>query len=71
MHMIADGVQTFAQAIALQELGCGFAQGHFLSRPLTAEEFERFAPRQGGIMCDAQGAMAFAHRWSDTMVLSN
>ena len=70
MCMVADGVETFAQAVALQELGCGFAQGHFLARPLTAEEFERFVPRQGGIMWAAQGAMAFAHRWSDTMVLT-
>jgi predicted signal transduction protein with EAL and GGDEF domain len=70
MYMVADGVETFAQAAALLELGCGFAQGNFLSRPLTAEEFERFAPRDGGIRCEAQGAMAFAHRWSDSMVLS-
>jgi diguanylate cyclase (GGDEF)-like protein len=71
MCMVADGVETVAQAVALQKLGCGFAQGHFLARPLTAEEFERFAPRYGGIMCEAQGAMAFAHSWSDTIVLSS
>jgi diguanylate cyclase (GGDEF)-like protein/PAS domain S-box-containing protein len=67
--MVADGVETFAQAVALQELGCGYAQGHFLARPLSAEEFEEFAPRHSGITCEAQGAMSFSHRWSDTMVL--
>lgn len=67
--MVADGVETFAQAVALQELGCGYAQGQFLARPLSAEEFEQFAPRHSGITCEAQGAMAFSHRWSDTMVL--
>jgi diguanylate cyclase (GGDEF)-like protein/PAS domain S-box-containing protein len=71
VSMVADGVETFAQAAALQKLGCGFAQGHFLARPLSAAEFEQFAPRHGGIMCEAQGAMAFAHRWSDTMVLTS
>jgi diguanylate cyclase (GGDEF)-like protein/PAS domain S-box-containing protein len=69
--MVADGVDTFAQAVALQELGCGYAQGHFLAGPLTADEFEQFAPHHGGITCATQGAMAFAHRWSDTMVLQS
>lgn len=67
--MVADGVETFAQAAALQKLGCGYAQGHFLASPLTAEEFERFAPRQGGITREAQGAMAFSDHWSDSLVL--
>lgn len=67
--MVAEGVETFAQAAALQKLGCSYAQGHFLASPLTAEEFERFVPRHGGITCQAQGAMAFSNHWSRTMVL--
>lgn len=72
MRMVAEGVQTFPQAVALQKLGCGFAQGRFLAPPLTADEFEQFAPcHGGGITRETQGAMTFAHRWSDTMVLCN
>jgi predicted signal transduction protein with EAL and GGDEF domain len=38
--VIAEGVETAAQLAHLRKLGCGFAQGYLLSRPLPAEVAE-------------------------------
>jgi EAL domain-containing protein (putative c-di-GMP-specific phosphodiesterase class I) len=38
--VIAEGVETGKQVELLKELGCGFVQGYFFSRPLHASEFE-------------------------------
>ncbi len=35
---VAEGVETPAQLAALREMGCDFAQGNLLSRPLESEE---------------------------------
>lgn len=40
MSVIAEGVETAAQADALLRLGCHQAQGYHFYRPLTAEDFE-------------------------------
>jgi EAL domain-containing protein (putative c-di-GMP-specific phosphodiesterase class I) len=36
MKVIAEGVETSAQAKQLQSLGCEFAQGYFFSKPIEA-----------------------------------
>jgi diguanylate cyclase (GGDEF)-like protein/PAS domain S-box-containing protein len=41
MEVVAEGVETPAQVAQLRELGAGFAQGFFFSRPIDAEAFER------------------------------
>jgi diguanylate cyclase (GGDEF)-like protein len=38
-ELVAEGVETAAQAQALQERGCPIAQGFYFSAPLPAEEF--------------------------------
>lgn len=37
LAVIAEGVETQAQLTALQLLGCPYAQGYFISRPVTGE----------------------------------
>ena len=37
LRVVAEGVETLAQLSKLCELGCDYAQGYLLSRPLPAE----------------------------------
>ena len=40
--VIADGVETEEQYLALKELGCAIIQGYYFSKPVPAGEFEKF-----------------------------
>ena len=40
--MIAEGVETEEQMLALKKLGCEIVQGYYFSKPVPAEEFTRF-----------------------------
>jgi len=40
LKVIAEGVETQAEWIRLQELGCDAAQGYYITRPLPVDEFE-------------------------------
>ena len=40
--VIAEGVETEEQYLALKELGCTIIQGYYFSKPIPAEEFEKF-----------------------------
>jgi sensor c-di-GMP phosphodiesterase-like protein len=37
-EVIAEGVETAEQGIALMQLGCELAQGYFISRPMPAQD---------------------------------
>jgi len=39
LRVIAEGVETEAQMTYLKELGCDWAQGYYLSRPLSWDDF--------------------------------
>ena len=41
MEVVAEGVETAAQAEVLRALGCDQVQGYLLARPMPAAEFER------------------------------
>ncbi len=49
-QVYAEGIETSTQLALLQELGCEFGQGFFLSRPVNAE-------RAGGILAANDGGM--------------
>ena len=40
--VIAEGVETEQQMLALKEMGCDYVQGYYFSPPVSAEEFEEF-----------------------------
>ncbi len=42
LEVVAEGVETEAQAAFLREQGCDELQGYLFSRPIPPEEFERF-----------------------------
>jgi diguanylate cyclase (GGDEF)-like protein len=42
MQVIAEGVETQGQYQILGRMGCQYAQGYHISRPLTAEEMDQF-----------------------------
>ncbi len=41
MSTVAEGIEEFGQLAALREMGCGFAQGYYFSRPVPAAEAGR------------------------------
>ena len=40
--VIAEGVETEEQMLALREIGCDYVQGYYFSRPVLPAEFEKF-----------------------------
>ena len=42
LRALAEGVETVEDLNVLKELHCDEIQGYFLSKPLPAEEFEKF-----------------------------
>jgi len=49
LHVVAEGVETAPQALALRDTGCDQAQGYHYARPLDAAEAGSFlAPGPGG-----------------------
>ena len=45
MKVVAEGVEGWAQAALLREMGCDLAQGFYFARPLPPEEVSRFLAR--------------------------
>jgi EAL domain-containing protein (putative c-di-GMP-specific phosphodiesterase class I) len=42
MMVIIEGVETKEQMLTLKDLGCDIVQGYYFSKPVPAEEFEKF-----------------------------
>lgn len=41
LSVIAEGVETKEQLEYLRKIGCDYAQGYYLAKPMTCQEFER------------------------------
>ena len=44
--VIAEGVETEEQMVALKDLGCDIVQGYYFSRPVAAEQFAPFLEKR-------------------------
>jgi diguanylate cyclase (GGDEF)-like protein/PAS domain S-box-containing protein len=42
LHLVAEGVETEAQAARLAELGCAYAQGYLFARPMSADQVSEY-----------------------------
>ena len=42
MSVVAEGVETQSQLAYLKSLNCELMQGYLYSKPLTAQDFERY-----------------------------
>lgn len=52
LAVIAEGVETQAQAERLKALGCQYFQGYFFSKPLTASQATLWLEQQQGLVND-------------------
>ena len=52
--VVAEGVETREQLLALKSMGCHLIQGYYFSKPLPAEEFEPFILKHLEAMREAQ-----------------
>lgn len=50
LQIIAEGVETQAQAVFLMNNGCTYAQGYFYSKPLEAKKLEGLIEKQKRLM---------------------
>ncbi|WP_197231127.1 sensor domain-containing protein [Novipirellula artificiosorum] len=67
MKLVAEGVETFEQLKALQELGCELIQGYYFARPMSVENLECFLRTNLGLQACTTGAMELADGWSQKM----
>ena len=41
MKVLAEGVETEAEAKVMREIGCNYGQGYLWARPMPADEFQK------------------------------
>ena len=45
--VVAEGVETEEQYLVLKAMGCDYVQGYYFSKPVPAEEFDKFLTERG------------------------
>jgi len=61
LHLVAEGVETRAQADFLRKRGCDELQGYYFSKPLPAKQFERFVSRHRASLLEIQDLVKTAN----------
>ena len=54
LHVVAEGIEEAGQLALLREMGCGYGQGYFFSRPVAAADFAATARRLNADLAAAQ-----------------
>lgn len=53
LEIVAEGVEQESHLLALQRMGCHYAQGYYFSRPVPAEDFDSAAQRVAALLGSA------------------
>lgn len=68
VKLVAEGVEDQQQMLALQDLGCQYAQGYLFGRPMSAQGIEDFFVQpQAAMEMTASGASAFGNSWENRL----
>jgi EAL domain-containing protein (putative c-di-GMP-specific phosphodiesterase class I) len=67
MATVAEGIEKPSQVVALQQLGCEYAQGFFFGKPMLAAELELLLIHGFPALLPTASAMAFAHTWNSQL----
>lgn len=54
LEIVAEGVELKSHAVALERMGCQYAQGHYFSQPVPVEEFSAVAARVTALLAQPQ-----------------
>ncbi|MEO8277018.1 MAG: EAL domain-containing protein [Thermoanaerobaculia bacterium] len=56
LRVVGEGVENEQTLAALRDIGCDFAQGYFVSPPLSAPDLRRWLESRGGVVAGASEA---------------
>jgi EAL domain-containing protein (putative c-di-GMP-specific phosphodiesterase class I) len=62
MRSLAEGVETAEQFAVAEELGCTFAQGYWIARPMPADELAAWMANRSGGSVHGEGPIAAARK---------
>jgi len=67
VKLVAEGVEDQQQVIALQDLGCQFAQGYLFGKPMPPADIEARFTQPLATQMTTAGATAFGNSWSQRL----
>jgi diguanylate cyclase (GGDEF)-like protein len=67
ISLVATGIESSEQLIALQGLGCDVAQGAYFGPPISAQRVVPFLLNHRSDSYQTQGATSFALRWAERL----
>ena len=67
--MVAEGIETAGELVAVQELGCQHGQGYFFSKPMVSEKAESYLRYRHDENHSVIGAKIFQRRWEEELAM--